>query len=95
MPTYIVLHNLSQENIEGMGEEMAAGKEQLEAMGCELQGLYLTFGQYDAVGIIDAPDDETAAQFVLTLAKENGVETETLRAFPADETEQILAGLPS
>lgn len=94
MPTYIVLHELSGENIESMGEEMEEGKEALEALGCELQGLYLTFGQYDAVGIIDAPDEETAAQFVLTLAKENEVGTETLRAFSEEETQEILAGLP-
>lgn len=94
MPTYIVLHELSGENIGSMGEDIEEGKETLEALGCELQGLYLTFGQYDAVGIIDAPDAETAAQFVLTLAKENEVDTETLRAFSEDETQEILAGLP-
>lgn len=52
------------------------------------------FGQYDAVGIIDMPDDEAAAQFVMTLAKENDVKTETLRAFSEDETQDILCGLP-
>lgn len=94
MPTYIILHELSGENIENMGEEIEEGKEALEALGCELKGLYLTFGRYDAVGVIDAPDAQTAAQFVLTLAKENDVGTETLRAFSEDETSEILAGLP-
>lgn len=93
MPTYIVLHELTGENIENMGEEMEQGKEALEAFGGELQDLYLTFGQYDAVGVVDFPDDETAAQFVLTLAKENGVSTETLRGFSEDETKDILAAL--
>lgn len=94
MPRYIVLHELSGENIESMGEDMEKGKEALEALDGELHDLYLTFGQYDAVGIIDAPDEQTAAQFVLTLAKENNVDTETLRAFSEDETQEIIAGLP-
>jgi len=94
MPTYIVLHELSGENLEHLQTEIADGKAILDEMECELHDLYLTFGRFDAVGIIDAPDDETAAQFVMTLARENDVGTETLRAFPEDETEVLLEGMP-
>lgn len=40
MPTYVVLHELSGENIENLGEEMEEGKEALAELGCELKELY-------------------------------------------------------
>jgi uncharacterized protein with GYD domain len=74
---------------------MADGKAILDEMGWELHDGYLPFDRFEAVGIIDAPDDDTAAQFVMTLARENDVGTETLRAFPEDETEALLEGMPA
>jgi uncharacterized protein with GYD domain len=94
MPTYIVLHEFSQENIENMQEQQEAGMEALEAVGGELKDLYLTFGQYDAVGIVDFPDDEAAAKWLLAQAKEAGLGTETLKGIPVDRVGDIMADLP-
>jgi uncharacterized protein with GYD domain len=94
MPTYIVLHELSGENIEKMRAEMDAGLEVLDELDCERRGLYLTFGRFEAVGFIDAPDAEAAAQFVGTLARDNDAGTETLRAFSQDQAGELVAALP-
>lgn len=96
MPTYITLANLTEKGAQNIDElperfeEVEAGK---RAMGGELKGLYLTFGQYDLVGISEMPDDETTAKFQLGAAMEGFIETETLRAFTVDEAEDILADL--
>ena len=94
MPTYVILHEFSQENVENMESQQEAGMEALAAAGGELKDLYLTFGQYDAVGIVDFPDDEAAAEWLLTQAKKAGLSTATLKGIPMDEAEDIIAALP-
>lgn len=94
MPTYIILHEFNQENVENMEEQQKTGMEDLEALGGELKDLYVTFGQYDAVGIVDFPDDEAAAQWLLAQAKKSGLGTETLKGIPADRASELMAELP-
>lgn len=50
-------------------------------------------GRYDLVGIIEAPDDETAAAVGLRAGMVGAVRTETLRAYDAEEMGRILAKL--
>lgn len=50
-------------------------------------------GRYDLVGIIEAPDDETAAAVGLRAGMAGAVRTETLRAYDAEEMGRILAKL--
>jgi uncharacterized protein with GYD domain len=51
-------------------------------------------GQYDAVVIAEAPNDEVVAKFLLATGAQGHVRTETLRAFTEDEYRKIIAGLP-
>ena len=48
----------------------------------------------DAVVIVEAPDDETAARIALAQASTGGVRSQTLRAFTEDEYRLIAASLP-
>jgi hypothetical protein len=50
-----------------------------------LVAFYLTMGQYDAVVINEAPDDQTVARLALAAAGRGNVRTETLRAFTENE----------
>jgi uncharacterized protein with GYD domain len=61
--------------------------------GCTLTDAYLTIGQYDMVVMLDAPDDETAARFNLTLASAGNVRTTTLKAFSEDTYRKIIGSL--
>lgn len=97
MPTYIVLQEYTQqgiENIEDSPERLDEAKALAESMGCEVKQFYLTFGDYDMVVVVEAPDDETAAQLALTVGKSGSVSTKTLKAFPEDEYRDVIAGLP-
>lgn len=51
-------------------------------------------GQYDAVAVIEAPDDETAAKGALITASAGNVSTETLRAFTEQEAIALVQSLP-
>ncbi len=63
-------------------------------MGGELTSIHVTMGQYDFVGVLEAPDDDTAAKFALALGSGGNIHTETLRGFSLDEFRQLIAALP-
>lgn len=97
MPTYITLIRFTQKGIETIKEGPArldAAKQTFRAMGAEVKAFYLTMGQYDAVVIADAPNDETRAKLALTIGAMGYSRTETLRAFTEDEYRKIIAALP-
>ena len=50
-----------------------------------------TMGAYDAVVIMEAPDDETMSAFILKMGSLGNVKGQTLRAFRRNEMEWILA----
>ena len=97
MPTYISLLRYTQKGAENMKESPArldAAKELFKSMGAELKSFHLVMGQYDAVVIAEAPDDETVAKLVLSIGSLGAVRTETLRAYTEDEYRNIIAALP-
>jgi uncharacterized protein with GYD domain len=46
---------------------------------------YWTFGKYDGIGILEAPNDEAAMQFGLKISSFGNIRTTTLRAFTEEE----------
>lgn len=96
MPTYITLINYTKQGVktftelpQRIEETKAAG----EAVGAKLVGYYLTMGQYDAVAISEAPDDQTIAKLALGAGARGNVRTETMRAFTDEEARAIAADL--
>ena len=97
MPTYITLWNYTQDGIETIDQSpdrLDDAVELVESMGGELTDFYLTMGQYDIVAITEFPDDETCAQAALKIAQTGTVSSETLRAFPEDESRDLVENLP-
>ena len=97
MPTYITLLQYTQQGAEKIKDSptrLEAAKQSVRAMGGQLKAFYLVMGQYDAVVISEAPDDETAARFALATAARGYVRTETLRAFTEEEYTKLIASLP-
>ena len=96
MPTYISLVSLTEQGI----KEVKNAPERLQAfdiaareVGGKLVGFYLVMGQYDYIVITEAPDDQTAARLILGTIAQGSVRTQTMRAFPRDELENIAKGL--
>lgn len=71
-----------------------SARKAIEAAGGKMGELYLTMGQYDFVTIVEAPDDETFARLLLTIASGGTITTETLRAFTEEERKQIVSKMP-
>lgn len=57
-------------------------------------GGYYTFGEYDVVIIIEAPNDEAVMSLMLKVGSAGNVRTKTLKAFTADEGLKIIRNLP-
>lgn len=96
MPTYITFINYTQdgiENIKDSPDRLDDANALAESMGIEFEW-YLTFGEYDAVTVGQAPDDETMAQFILAVSSQGSVSTQTLKAFDEDEYRDVIAGIP-
>ncbi len=97
MPTYISLINYTEQGIRDIKDapkRVTAAKKLLASMGGKMRGYYLTLGSYDIVTVAEAPDDETAAKFVLTIAAAGNVRTTTLKAFPEADFRKIIQSLP-
>ena len=62
MPTYITLLRYTQKGVENIKESpkrLDAAKQAFRLLGAEIKAFYLVTGQYDAVVISEAPDEET------------------------------------
>ena len=82
------------ENIRDSPDRTEHAKAEVESIGGTWKGFFVTMGQYDGLVIAEFPDDESAAQAVLTLASSGNVTTETLRAFTLDEFRGIVNAMP-
>ena len=94
MPTYISLINWTDKGIAGFKDTVdraEAGKQLAVSFGGSLKEIYWSIGPYDIVAISEAPDDESATAFALTLGAQGNVRTTTMRAFSAEEMRGILA----
>jgi len=97
MPAYISLLNFTDQgirNVKQTTQRAEAFRATAEKLGVKVREIYWTLGRYDAVGIIEAPDDEAVTRLMLSLGSLGNVRTETLRAFSAQEMERILQGMP-
>jgi uncharacterized protein with GYD domain len=97
MQTYITLLRFTQQGLEKIKDgptRLEAAKQSIRAMGGEIKAFYLVMGQYDAVVVFEAPDDETVARFALANGARGFVRTETLRAFTEQQYRGIVGQLP-
>lgn len=96
MPTYISLVNLTEQGIreaKNAPERLQNFEAAVNEVGGKLIGFYLVMGQYDYIIVTEAPDDQTAARLILGTIAQGSVRTQTMRAFPREEFEQIARGL--
>lgn len=97
MNTYVVLLRYTHQGVQNIKDSPArldAAKKAFASMGANLKEWYLLFGQYDAMVIAEAPDDETVAKLLLGIGSLGNVRTECLRAFNEGEYRKIVAAVP-
>ena len=97
MPGYICYYKWTQQgikDIKGAPDRIKQAKAAAEKAGIRLVGVWITFGRYDMVSVVDAPDDYTTASMALWMGSLGNVTTETVRALSEDEFAQVVQRLP-
>src|SRR5262245_29109744 len=97
MAKYVVLMNWTDQGVKTAKDTVKRSRDAanvFKQMGGKLEQVYWTTGGYDLVAIVSAPDDETLAAVLLSLAGAGNLRTHTLRAFTADDVTGILAKMP-
>jgi len=94
MSTYLVLGNFTDQGIRNVKEttkraETVRGL--ARKLGITVKDIYWTLGQYDVATIVEAPDEAAVTALGLSLGALGNVRTQTLRAFAADEMNQIIS----
>ena len=94
MATYVALIQFTDQGIRNIKETVNRGDSAIpdaEKLGVQVVEQFWTMGAYDAVVVLDAPDDETISALMLENGSHGNVKSLTMRAFRRNEMEKILA----
>lgn len=97
MGTYIMLASWAESGIKAVKDSpkrLDRAKKLIKAEGGAMKAFYMTMGEYDIVAVLEAPDDEALARFVLQLGMTGTLKTKTMKAFPEADYRKILGTLP-
>ena len=64
-----------------------------EAAGGRLIYFYMLMGDYDMATLVELPNDEAGAKFLLALGAQGNLRTKTMRAFTEEETRNLIASV--
>jgi uncharacterized protein with GYD domain len=96
MPTYVSLVRFTDQGMKSIKESpgrLDQAKKAVQAAGGELKAWYLAMGEFDAVVISEAPNDEAVAKVLLQVGSIGNTRTETMRVFTEPEYRKLIGGL--
>ena len=96
MATYVMLLNWTDQGIKNVKESpkrLDGVKKLAKDLGGEVKSFYMTLGAYDLVLIVEMPNNDKLANFVLKLGSLGNVRSTTLRAYSEDDYRRIISGL--
>ncbi|MDQ3903491.1 MAG: GYD domain-containing protein [Thermoproteota archaeon] len=76
-------------NIKDTAKRADAAKSEAQRIGGKFT-IYWTFGKYDGIGILEAPNDEAAMEFELRIGSLGNIRTTTLKAFTEEEIARVV-----
>lgn len=96
MSTYILHINWTDQGIRKIKDSpkrLDAAKKAVRALGGEVKAFYMTQGTYDALLILEVPNDVVLAKFILKIGSLGNVRTTTVRAYTEGEYRKIIAAV--
>ncbi|HET9807980.1 MAG: GYD domain-containing protein [Deltaproteobacteria bacterium] len=88
MPNYIILYNWTDQgirNVKDVPKRIDTFKSELEKVGAKFINEYITFGEYDGIIIVEAPDDKAIMKVMLSTGSLGNIRSRTLKAFTYNE----------
>jgi uncharacterized protein with GYD domain len=92
MASYVVLGRLTTLGKQRGAEAMKARDQvyaEFQKKGFKIAD-YMTLGPYEVVMVVEAPSEEGMMKFLMAVGAGGHLDTTTLRAFTAQETERIV-----
>lgn len=97
MFTYIGLMRFTDQGIHAVKDttkRAAAAKELAKKHGVDMREIFWTMGKYDMVCVLESKDEQALAAFNLAVSMQGNIRSQSMRAYAADEMDQILGKLP-
>ena len=97
MPKYVILINFTEQGvktIKDLPKRVRSAREAMEKAGGKMLDWNLTMGKYDAVAVVEGPNDAAMATVTLAVGCSGNIRTTTLKAFTEAEMEKIVAQIP-
>ena len=93
MPTYVALIDWTDQGVQNFKDTVdryEAAQSTFESVGVRFTDIWWTLGTHDIVATVEAPDDETLAAALLSIAAQGNIRTTTLRAFSREEMRTVI-----
>jgi uncharacterized protein with GYD domain len=95
MPKYLIHATYSAEGFKGVVKDKASGRKAalekaLASVGAKLDAFYYSFGDYDVVLIVDAPDNATVMSVGLSACSTGLARTSTTPLLTVEEADQAI-----
>jgi uncharacterized protein with GYD domain len=95
VPHFVILGNWTDQgirNVKDAPKREADARKWVEQHGGKLWTWY-TFGAFDFMSVLEAPNDETALEFVLNIGRMGNARTTTLKAWSAEDATKVMGRL--
>jgi uncharacterized protein with GYD domain len=94
VPAYIALIDWTEQGVRDFKntvDRYEAAQSAFERLGVRFTNVWWTLGTHDIVATVEAPDDETLAAALLSVAGQGNIRTTTLRAFTREEMRTVIS----
>jgi uncharacterized protein with GYD domain len=95
MPKYLIQASYTAEGLKGLHKDKASGRREavshaIAALGGKLEEMYYTFGEDDAVVILEMPDNASMSALSLAVSATGLVRSRTTVLMSVEETDKAL-----
>lgn len=94
MRTFVILGSFTEQGLRKLQEtteRVRAFRRMAEEKGVTVREILWTRGAYDVVALLEAHDEQDVTALALAVDARGNVRTQTLRAFPMELMEEMLA----
>jgi uncharacterized protein with GYD domain len=95
MPKYLTQARYTTDGIQGLVKDSASGRRAdvqaaVKALGGKVEAFYYSFGEEDAIVILDLPNNIAAAALSLTISGAGGVRVRTTPLLSVEDVDKAL-----
>ena len=93
---YVTLYRYTDQGMRAIGNAVELAQHwhaEAERRGVRVHALYWLQGRYDAVTIVEAPNEDDVMALLLAIGAEGSLRTETSRGYSADDLARLLGKL--